>query len=92
MSTRYLKLAGFVVGLSIMIVCFACKPTMLDKNWGKSFEMQKQSQILNPDASENMDPVLGLDGYRAEKNIDTYRKGPAPKKSKEIGVISIRGK
>lgn len=75
-----------------MLICFACKPTMLDKNWGKSFEMQKRSQIMNPDASENMDPVLGLDGHRAEKNIDIYRKGPAPKKSKEIGVISIRRK
>ena len=46
---------------------------MLDQNWGKSYETAKYNQILNPEASKNLDPVLGLDGQAAESNVEKYR-------------------
>ena len=47
---------------------------ILDMNWGKSLETAKNNQILNPDASENLDPVLGLDGQAAEYTVNKYKK------------------
>jgi hypothetical protein len=47
---------------------------MLEKNWGSSFESAKSSQIANPEAGENLNPVVGLDGQLAEKGMETYRK------------------
>ena len=47
---------------------------ILDMNWGKSLETAKNNQILNPDAGENLDPVLGLDGQAAEYTVNKYKK------------------
>ena len=47
---------------------------ILDMNLGKSLETAKNNQILNPDASENLDPVLGLDGQAAEYTVNKYKK------------------
>ncbi len=47
---------------------------ILDMNWGKSLETAKNKQILNPDASENLDPVLGLDGQASEYTVNKYKK------------------
>jgi hypothetical protein len=56
---------------------------MLDKNWGNSFESAKQSQILNPEAGKNQDPVVGLDGQAAGNNMEKYRKGFKTETSEE---------
>ena len=47
---------------------------ILDMNWGKSLETAKNNQILNPDAGENLDPVVGLDGQAAEHTVNKYKK------------------
>ena len=47
---------------------------ILDMNWGKSYETAKNNQILNPDASENLDPVTGLDGQASEYTVNKYKK------------------
>ena len=46
---------------------------ILDMNWGKSLETAKNNQILNSDASENLDPVIGLDGQAAEHTVNKYK-------------------
>jgi hypothetical protein len=48
--------------------------TMLDRNWGRSYETAKYNQILNPDAGQNMEPAEGLDGVPADANIKKYQK------------------
>ncbi len=45
----------------------------LEMNWGKSFESAKNNQILNPDAGQNLDPVLGLDGTAADYAVGKYK-------------------
>jgi len=77
MLKRYLTLMGVLI--TVLFFLSGCgghtkKQTMLDKNWGKSFESAKQSQILNPEAGKNTDPVERLDGQAAERNMEQYRK------------------
>jgi len=80
MSYRTLVLIAMIAALLLTSGCcgnshrleFQCE-TMLDQNWGKSVEAAKSSQILNPQAGENLDPVVGLDGQAAERNLEQYR-------------------
>jgi len=72
MFSRSIILAGLIAALSISS---GCGKTMLEKNWGRSYESAKSSQIANPEAEENLEPVIGLDGVTAEINVEEYRKG-----------------
>jgi hypothetical protein len=72
MLTRCLTLIGLIATLLIFSGC-GTKETMLSRNWGSSFESAKQSQILNPEAGKNLDPVVGLDGQAAGNNMEKYR-------------------
>ena len=71
MYKRCLILIGLIAFLSSFS---GCGKTMLERNWGRSFESAKQNQILDPDAGKNLDPVIGLDGQAAEANMEMYRK------------------
>jgi hypothetical protein len=91
MLARYLIVIGLIAVLSIFSGC-AQKQTMLDSNWGKSFESAKSNQILNPEAGQNLAPVAGLDGQAAEGVLGTYRKGfnpKAPRKAYNLHLGSI---
>ena len=46
----------------------------LDKNWGRPFEEQKYSQIIDHEAGKNLDPILGLDGKAAVNTVERYQK------------------
>jgi hypothetical protein len=86
-----------IVLIAAMSIFSGCGATKLDKNWGKSFESAKSDQILNPEAGQNLDPVVGLDGQAAESSVVTYRKGFSPKKGKQtinlnLGSIGSIGK
>ena len=74
MLTRCITLIGLIATLLIFSGC-GTKETMLSRNWGNSFESAKQSQILNPKAGKNIDPVVGLDGQAVEIIVEEYRKG-----------------
>ena len=73
MLTRCLTLIGLIATLLIFSGC--ARETMLSRNWGNSFESAKQSQILNPEAGKNIDPVVGLDGQAVENVVEKYRQG-----------------
>ncbi len=51
----------------------------LEGDYGKSYNMAKYNQILNPGASKNLEPVAGLNGKAAEaamkKYTDSFSKG-----------------
>ena len=61
MLTRCFILIGLIATLLISSGC-GVKETMLDRNWGKSFELAKSNQILN-----------GPDEQVTEANIGKYR-------------------
>jgi hypothetical protein len=94
MSNRYPAYLGLAV---VLLISFGCTstaflPTPLDENWGRAFEVAKDSQALNPDASQNLDPVTGLDGQAAENDIVKYRKAHAAKKGgRDAGMRVLLG-
>jgi hypothetical protein len=51
-----------------------CRPTTLGANTGVAYGLAKQGQILNPDAGENLEPVVGMEGVVAETAMEQYRK------------------
>jgi hypothetical protein len=74
MTTNFLRpaalaaLLGTVAGLS---GCMATTP-MYDKQFGDAVRTLRAMQILNPDASNNTDPVTGIDGRAATAAMDRY--------------------
>ena len=50
-------------------------PTTLGTNTGVAYGMATQNQLLNPEAGENLDPVVGMEGKIAESAMGLYRKG-----------------
>ena len=69
-------------------------PTNTDQNWGRSFEMARYNQTLNPEASENLDPVEGLAGPVGERVVTRYEKsfeGKPKKQSVTLNLGNIAG-
>jgi len=93
MFVRCLIVVVLVAALAALTGCGLQTPakrdTLLDRNWGKSFEAAKQNQILNPDAGKNENPVMGLDGQSAESNMKKYRKSFEAEKAAETGAINL---
>ena len=85
MLIRYFTLIGLTAALLIFSGC-ASRETMLNRNWGSSFESAKSNQILDPEAGKNLDPVVGLDGQAAGISMEKYRQGF---KKEESGGLSL---
>ena len=49
------------------------KPTDLEAAFGKAYYAAIENQAINPDASKNLSPVIGMDGESAEKIMDTFK-------------------
>jgi uncharacterized protein YceK len=82
-----------LMGLVGIIIAFSgCSeaPSKVDANYGESVRQAKTSQILNPDAGENLKPCEGLDGKAAKTVMDEYREG-FTKEEKKKSIISILG-
>jgi hypothetical protein len=76
------------------LVCGACAtPSKVADNWGTAYYAQKQGQIVNPDASKNLQPVEGLYGQAAEAAMGQYLKSFSGKsgqsQSSTMGTIGI---
>ena len=86
MLARYLIFIGLMAALLALPGCAGReadnKDSLLDRNWGSSYESAIYNQTLNPEAGRNTEPVEGLDGQVAEKNMEQYQKtGSAGKKA-----------
>ena len=60
------------------------RDTLLDQNWGRSYEAAKYNQILNPDAGRNLEPVTGMDGIASESTVNKYDKSFSEKKDAQV--------
>ncbi len=95
MFKRYIKIFAAV---GLVIFCLGCsqnttlhKNTELDNNWGRSYETAKYRQILNPDASKNLEPVVDLDGQAAEANVQKYRDTFKEKRRQEtVNILKLQ--
>ena len=88
MLSRCLMTVGVITIVLVMLSCSgttpAYKQTLLDRNWGRSYETATFLQILNPDAEKNLDPVFGLDGNAANHNVNKYRQSFKETEQREI--------
>ena len=79
---------GIVAIMLVMLSCSGTTPshkeTLLERNWGRSYETANYVQLLNPDAEKNLDPVLGLDGTASEYNVGKYKTSFKKAEPKEI--------
>jgi hypothetical protein len=98
MFIRWIMLIVFTGAVALLPACGTGtrqslrEESMLDKNWGRSFEAQKYNQILHPDAGKDVAPVAGLDGQAALKAMEKYHEGDGSKGggSPEFGILSIK--
>jgi hypothetical protein len=94
MARQSLLLIG--LGMSL-VLCVGCAeldpgPSLVAMDYGNSFNLAKQNQILNPGAQDNLDPVAGFDGRAAQKTINRYQKDfekptPPPKYVLSVGDL-----
>ncbi len=78
---KKLKLSiGFVI---ILLAFYGCskntfsagsEKSLLDQNWGKSYQQAKQQQILHPENGKNLAPVEGQDAKAAGIVYENYLK------------------
>lgn len=60
--------------IGVSVGC-AKQETRVDRFYGTSYELAKQSQIHNPAAGVEDGPSVGLEGDVASKVIERYEKG-----------------
>ena len=91
MLKRCLIIIGIISIMSVMLSCSGTTPahkqTLLERNWGRSFESMRYMQMLNPEADKNLDPVLGLDGNASDHNINKYQESFKETEQKESTTI-----
>lgn len=93
------NIAKIVIGAAIAVGILGCgqhtltqQQSLLDQNWGRSFEAAMTNQTLNPEASKNFAPVEGLTGPAAARIMNGYISGEKAqqKTSPEFGVVTIK--
>lgn len=60
-------------GVLVLGGCNASTTPRTDARMGEAMMLMRAQQTLNPDASRNADPVVGLDGKAAKGALDNYR-------------------
>lgn len=77
MLTRCLTLIAMITVMAVVLSCSGTTPasenSLLERNWGKSFESMRYMQMVDPEAERNRDPVLGLDGNASNHNVEKYQ-------------------
>ena len=64
MSTRYMQTAAALLALATLAGCAATSPNW-DRNFGDSVRATVASQVADPSAALNTNPVSGIDGRAA---------------------------
>lgn len=86
------RFGGALTAAACAALLTACASTtpVLDANFGNAVRQARAAQTLNPNASANRDPVLGIDGQAGAAAQDRYHESfKAPPKTFEI--INIGG-
>lgn len=85
-------LGVLLAGAPLLAGCVAFdafpKTPNLDRTFGDSVREARMAQTLNPDASKNTDPVLGIDGRAAREAYLNYQESfrePSPAADVSVG-------
>lgn len=69
--------------LAILFTAGCAHYGALEDDYGKSFNTAKDGQILNPKASNNLEPVTGLNGKAMEAIMNKYIESFSKKSSEQ---------
>lgn len=64
---------GLLFILMMLTACVTSPPPRMDAKFGEAVDMAKAQQTLNPDASLDTEPVMGIDGLAGDAGFDNYR-------------------
>jgi hypothetical protein len=84
-------LAIIMLGAVLMIGCTHGATPNLDRNWGKSYEAQKYSQIRNPEAGKDTAAREGIDGIQSDIVTDKYYDTFTTKQPRPVYNIDMPG-
>jgi len=71
--------------------CAATTTPETDARLGEAMTMMRAQQTMNPDASRNTNPVVGLDGKAAKGALDNYRDSFRKPPAEGATFLSIGG-
>lgn len=77
------------VALCLLSACASTSPNY-EARFGDAVRSTRQAQVINPQAGENAQPVLGLDGPASREAVQRYHnsfKTPPP----VVNVINVGG-
>lgn len=91
MTMRSTKLVlPALLALLTLSGCTTNRSPYLDSHFGQAVEFAKSQQTLNPEASQNPDPVAGIGGRAARDSLEryesTFRRPPPQTNVFGIGV------
>ncbi|OGA98841.1 MAG: hypothetical protein A3E79_06790 [Burkholderiales bacterium RIFCSPHIGHO2_12_FULL_61_11] len=81
------RFAGVLAAASCAALLTACASStpLLDANFGNAVRQARMDQTLNPNASANRDPVLGIDGKAGAAAQERYQESfRAPPQTFEV--------
>ncbi len=88
MFKRHFLIMGIFCGMLFFFNCAGTTPysedSLTNRNWGRSQETAIYNQMLNPDATKNLDPVSELDGSAAEASVEKYKESFKETEPQEI--------
>lgn len=88
-SIRFAQTLSALGGVALLAGCVSTTPVM-DSKFGDAVRQARTTQTLNPNASANRDPVLGIDGKAGSAAQERYQESfKTPPKTFE--VINIGG-
>ena len=92
MVKRYDILLVVIAAIALLSGCACEKNSLSADTWGRSFELAKYNQCLNPEAGKNLDPVEGFNGRAADAVMSGYQnsfKGKQGAQSVNLNLGSI---
>lgn len=92
MTANYFRVTVAGVIVTFIVGC-SPSPMVLHPSFGKSVSLARQSQINNPAAPKNFDPMEGLQGRPVGKTVIQYEKSfdQKQKKSNKVGILVTPG-
>lgn len=89
---KIMIIIGIAIALPVLSGCNTLqKQTLVDKNWGRSYETARFSQIVNPEAGEAVVEDQGMDGVSVKDNYDKYQKGFKTETPVQVFNVNVGG-
>jgi hypothetical protein len=89
MNRLSINVLGLPLLLMLLTACGTSPPPRLNSQFGKAVDTAKAQQTLNPDASLNTEPVMGIDGLAGDAGFDNYRNSFISRPAQARGGVSF---